>query len=68
MALKAQECILAIHAGTIIHHTDQLGSSTRELHNDPPRACIDAVFDEFFDHGGRSFHDFACRNLARYFI
>ena len=68
MPFQTEQCVLAVHPGTVVLDPNKLGSSSRKFHADPARTGINAVLDEFLDHRSRAFHDFACRDLACNFV
>ena len=68
MPLQAEQRILAIHPRAVVLDPNQLRSSSGELHTNPPRTCIDAIFHQFLDHRSRALHDLTRRNLACDFV
>ena len=63
-----QEASISVHADAVVNYTNHCGSASRDRYFDPTGARVDAVFDEFFDHGSRSLHHFSSGDLACHFI
>ena len=57
--LHRQFEIGGVHAVAVVGDADQLSPAGLDRHLDPPRACIESVFNEFLHGRGRPLDDFA---------
>jgi hypothetical protein len=54
-----------VDALTIISNAHALDATLLNLDLDSGSACIEAIFQKFFNNGSWSFNDFSSRNLIR---
>ncbi len=57
-----QQQIIGVNSFSVITDPDQFGATVNDIDLDPIGESIDAVFEKFLDHTGRSFDDFAGGN------
>jgi hypothetical protein len=63
MTFKRQKSVLTIHTTAIVSDPDQLTSTSFKFNQDFVSASINRIFNQFLDHGSRTFHNFARSNL-----
>ena len=63
MSLKTHECIIALHACSIIGNANKTASSRIDLHRDALGLSVDGVFNQFLDNTGRPFNHLAGSDL-----
>ncbi len=56
--------VLVGDACAVVRDADEALSAAAHFEANVSRACIQSVFDEFFDHRGRAFDDFAGRDFG----
>jgi hypothetical protein len=64
VALEAEQRVLAIHAAAVVGDGEKFVAAAVILDIDARRAGVEAVLDEFLEHGGRPFDHLAGRDLA----
>ena len=64
MRQDAELRVLGAHARAIIDHADQVAARAHQLDDDPRRASVEGVLDQFLDHGGGALHHFARGDLV----
>ena len=65
VATQCQREVVAGDAGAVVADAHQLDAALFELDLDTVGAGVDAVFQQFLDHGGRTLHHFAGSDLIR---
>ena len=64
MALQGQNGIGRTHARSVVAHADELFAAVFDVDSDAARSGVEGVFDQFLDRVGRTFDDFARRDLV----
>jgi len=64
MPFDRHERIFGTHAAPVVHYPDFPPSSIEQADRNPGALSVYAVFDQLFDHGGRTFDDLAGGNLV----
>ena len=66
VALKTQAGVGAAHTAAVVDDLHQRFSSILHHHLNACGVCIDGIFHQFFDDGGRALYHFASGNLVGY--
>ena len=61
--LEGEPGVVGIHAFAVVLHADLFLASELDVNGQAPRPGVDGVLDQFLDHRGRPFDDFAGGNL-----
>ncbi len=64
MALEAEQGVLAIHAAAVVRDGEKFVAAAVILDVHARRAGVEAVLDEFLEHGGGALDHLAGRDLA----
>ena len=61
---KGESEIVGMDAAAVVTDADEFAAAVFDVDVDVGRTGIDGVFDDFFDHGGGAFNDFAGGDLV----
>lgn len=64
VAVQRQRQVVGGDAGAVVRHPDQLDAALGQVHADPRRAGVQAVFQHFLQRGGGAFHHLAGGDLV----
>ena len=65
MTFERQQGVIPKHAAAVVSDANHSPAAGLHLHAQRIRACIQRIFEEFFDHRGGPLHNFTGRDFVR---